>query len=184
MKKVCLQRYDLLTGAFSWVPLFYPLAAGYLGDRRGNRSAVALVTRLLTGPAILGRLLSQDVTSVILFMRVVLFLNAATTNCLIVLLFDLFPVAVLGITVASFAGVCGGSGEIGDPIILGHFYDQTGSFFWGFCALAMGAAVSALVLVPIAVHTYESKKKKRRKPIATKFQRARSRGAPLLRRYI
>ncbi|MGE0680892.1 MAG: MFS transporter [Candidatus Binatia bacterium] len=139
------------------------LAAGYLGDRMGNRSAVALVTGLLTGPAILGLLLSQDVNSVIFFMSAVLFLNAAATNSLIVLLFDLFPAEVLGITVAIFAGVCGGSGGIVGPIILGHFYDQTGSFFWGFCTLAVGAAVSALVLVPIAIHEYRVKKEKAEK---------------------
>jgi len=139
------------------------LAAGYLGDRMGNRSVVALVTGLLTGPAILGLLLSQDVTSVILLMSLVLFLNAAATNSLIVLLFDLFPAEVLGITVAIFAGVCGGSGGIVGPIILGYFYDQTGSFFWGFCTLAAGAAVSALVLVPIAVHERRVKKAKAEK---------------------
>jgi ACS family glucarate transporter-like MFS transporter len=139
------------------------LAAGYVGDRMGNRSVVALVTGLLTGPAIFGLLLSQDVTSVILLMSVVLFLNAAATNSLIVLLFDLFPAEVLGITVAIFAGVCGGSGGIIGPIILGHFYDQTGSFFWGFCLLALGAAVSALVLVPIAIHEHRVKKEKTEK---------------------
>lgn len=139
------------------------LAAGYLGDRMGNRSAVALVTGLLTGPAILGMLLSQDVTSVILLMSLVLFLNAAATNSLIVLLFDLFPAEVLGVTVAIFAGICGGSGGIIGPIILGRSYDQTGSFFWGFCILAVGAAVSALVLAPIALHEYRVKKEKAEK---------------------
>lgn len=139
----------------------------------GNRSIVALVTGLLTGPAILGLLLSQDVTSVIFLMSVVLFLNAAATNSLIVLLFDLFPAEVLGITVAIFAGVCGGAGGIVGPIVLGHFYDQNGSFFWGFCILAVGAAVSALVLVPIAVHEYRVKKEK-----AEKAALARSFNAP------
>jgi MFS family permease len=139
------------------------LAAGYVGDRMGNRGLVALATGLLTGPAILGLLLSQDVTAVIFFMSLVLFLNAAATNSLIVLLFDLFPAEILGITVAVFAGVCGGSGGIVGPLILGHFYDQHGSFFWGFCTLAIGAAVSALVLVPIAIHEYRVKKEKAEK---------------------
>ncbi|MBI3248243.1 MAG: MFS transporter [Deltaproteobacteria bacterium] len=139
------------------------LLAGYLGDRTGNRSAVALVTGVLTGPAILAMLFSDTVTSVILFMSLVLFLNAAATNSLIVLLFDLFPAEVLGITVAIFAGVCGGAGGIVGPIALGRSYDQTGSFFWGFCSLAGAALVAALVLIPVALYERRVKKEKRDK---------------------
>jgi ACS family glucarate transporter-like MFS transporter len=136
------------------------LSAGYLGDRLGNRSAVALCTGLLTGPAILGLLWGQEVSTVILFMSLVLFLNAAATNSLIVVLFDLFPAEVLGITIALFAGVCGGAGGIVGPIVLGHFYDQTGSFFWGFCSLAAGAAFGALILIPIVVYERRVKRQK------------------------
>jgi sugar phosphate permease len=146
------------------------LSAGYLGDRIGNRSAVALWTGLCTGPAILGLLLSQDVTSVILLMSLVLFLNAAATNSLIVLLFDLFPAEVLGVTVAIFAGICGGSGGIVGPVILGRAYDQSGSFFWGFCSLAIGAVVSALALIPIAFYERRVKKEKvERAALAQRF---------------
>ena len=136
------------------------LSAGYLGDRWGNRSAVALCTGLLTGPAILGLLWAQEVSTVIVFMSLVLFLNAAATNSLIVVLFDLFPAEVLGITIALFAGVCGGAGGIVGPIVLGHFYDQTGSFFWGFCSLAGGAALGALVLIPIVAYERRVKRQK------------------------
>ncbi len=139
------------------------LLAGYLGDRTGNRSLVALVTGILTGPAILAMLYSESVTSVILLMSLVLFLNAAATNSLIVLLFDLFPAEVLGITVALFAGVCGGAGGIVGPIVLGRSYDLTGSFFWGFCSLAGAALVAALVLVPVAVYERRVKQEKRDK---------------------
>lgn len=139
------------------------LLAGYLGDRTGNRSLVALVTGILTGPAILAMLYSESVTSVILLMSLVLFLNAAATNSLIVLLFDLFPAEVLGITVAIFAGVCGGAGGIVGPIALGRSYDLTGSFFWGFCSLAGAALVAALVLIPVALYERRVKKEKREK---------------------
>ncbi len=139
------------------------LLAGYLGDRTGNRSLVALVTGILTGRAILAMLYSESVTSVILLMSLVLFLNAAATNSLIVLLFDLFPAEVLGITVALFAGVCGGAGGIVGPIVLGRSYDLTGSFFWGFCSLAGAALVAALVLVPVAVYERRVKQEKRDK---------------------
>jgi sugar phosphate permease len=136
-------------------------AAGYLGDRTGNRSLIALITGVLTGPAIVGLVLSQDVTTVILLMSIVLFLNAATTNSLIVVLFDLFPAEVLGVTIAIFSGICGGSGGILGPIILGRSYDQTGSFFWGFCILAGSAVVSAIVLIPIVFHEHRVKREKK-----------------------
>lgn len=125
------------------------LSAGYIGDRVGNRSSVALCTGFLTAPAIVGLLLSEDIAMVILLMSVVLFLNAAATNSLIVLLFDLFPAEVLGVTIAIFAGICGGTGGIVGPIVLGHFYDTSGSFFWGFCSLAAASVAGALVLLPI-----------------------------------
>lgn len=137
------------------------LSAGYLGDRTGNRSLVALITGLLTGPAIVGLVFSEDVTMVILLMSVVLFLNAATTNSLIVVLFDLFPAEVLGVTIAIFSGIFGGSGGILGPIILGRFYDQTGSFFWGFCTLAGSAVVSAIVLIPIVFYEHRVKREKK-----------------------
>ena len=139
------------------------LLAGYMGDRVGNRSAVALWAGVFTGLAIIGLLLSQNVTLVILLMSAVLFFNAAATNSLIVLLFDLFPAEILGVTVAIFAGIFGGSGGIIGPIILGEFYDQTGSFFWGFCTLAAGATASALILIPIALYERRIKKEKAEK---------------------
>jgi MFS family permease len=124
-----------------------------------------LITGLLTGPAIVGLVFSEDVTTVILLMSIVLFLNAAATNSLIVLLFDLFPAEVLGVTVAIFAGVCGGSGGIVGPILLGRFYDQTGSFFWGFCCLAGGSVVGALILIPIVLYEYRVKREKRARAV-------------------
>ena len=136
------------------------LSGGYLGDRTGNRSAVGLCTGLLTGPALIGLMLGQDVTSVIVLMSVVLFLNAATVNSLIVLLFDLFPAEVLGVAVAVFGGICGGLGGVVGPLILGYSYDHTGSFFWGFSSLAIGATVGSLILIPIVFHERRVKEEK------------------------
>jgi sugar phosphate permease len=136
------------------------LGAGYIGDRVGNRSGLALCTSLLTAPAIVGLLLSRDVSTVILLMSVVLFLNAATTNSLIVVLFDLFPAEVLGVTIAIFSGIFGGSGGIVGPVVLGRSYDLTGSFFWGFCGLAAASVVGALVLLPIVGYERRVKREK------------------------
>ena len=127
------------------------LSGGYLGDRTGNRCVVGLCTGLLTGPALIGLMLSQDVTSVIALMGVVLFLNAATVNNLIVLLFDLFPAEVLGVAVAVLGGICGGLGGVVGPLMLGYSYDHTGAFFWGFSCLALGATLGSLILIPVSV---------------------------------
>jgi sugar phosphate permease len=136
------------------------LSGGYLGDRIGNRSAVGLCTGLLTGPALIGLMLGQDVTSVIVLMGVVLFLNAAMVNSLIVLLFDLFPAEVLGVAVAVFAGICGGLGGVVGPLILGYSYDHSGSFFWGFSSLAIGVTLGSLILTPIVFHERRVKREK------------------------
>jgi MFS family permease len=136
------------------------LSGGYLGDRIGNRSAVGLCTGLLTGPALIGLMLGQDVTTVILLMGIVLFLNAATVNNLIVLLFDLFPAEVLGVAVAVFAGICGGLGGVIGPLVLGYSYDHAGSFFWGFSSLAIGATVGSLILIPIMSYERRVKREK------------------------
>ncbi len=136
------------------------LSGGYLGDRTGNRCIVGLCTGLLTGPALLGLMLSRDVTSVITLMGIVLFLNAATVNNLIVLLFDLFPAEVLGVAVAIFAGICGGLGGVIGPLILGYAYDHTGSFFWGFSSMALGATLGSLILIPVVLYERRVKREK------------------------
>jgi len=136
------------------------LTGGYLGDRFGSRSAVAFCTSLLTGPAIIGLVVSQEVAYVIFFMGLALFANAATVNNLIVLLFDLFPAEVLGVAIAIFSGVCGGLGGVVGPLIMGYAYDHTGMFWWGFACLAMGAAIGAFVLVPIFFYERRVKQEK------------------------
>jgi len=139
------------------------LAGGYLGDRLGSRGTVALCASIVTGPAILGLVLSQDVSQVIFWMSVALFMNAAAVNSLIVLLFDLLPAEVLGVAVAIFSGVCGGLGGIVGPLIMGYAYDRTGTFWWGFASLAAGAVVAALILIPITLYEKCVKREKRAK---------------------
>lgn len=139
------------------------LCGGYLGDRLGNRSVVGLCTGLLTGPAVVGLMLSQDVTSVILLMGILLFCNAAAVNALIVLLFDLLPAEILGIAVGVFAGLFGGLGGVVGPLILGYSYDYTGSFLWGFVGLGVGVVVGSFVLVPILFHEKRVKREKEQK---------------------
>jgi sugar phosphate permease len=139
------------------------LSGGYLGDRTGNRSAVGLCMGLLTAPAILGLVLEQEVSRVILLMSLMLFFSAAAVNSLIVLLFDLFPAEVLGIAVAIFGGVFGGLGGVVGPLILGYSYDYTGSFLWGFYGLSIGALVGAGVLVPVVFYERRVKRTKAEK---------------------
>lgn len=139
------------------------LTGGYIGDRLGSRGAVALGASIITGPAILGLVLSQDVSAVIFWMSIALFVNAAAVNSAIVLLFDLLPAEVLGVAVAIFSGVCGGAGGILGPLIMGYSYDQTGTFWWGFASLAMGAVITALILIPIVMYEKRIKWEKKKK---------------------
>jgi sugar phosphate permease len=135
-------------------------SAGGLGDRFGNRSLVGLATGLLTFPALLGLAWSQEVNTTILMMSTVLFLNSASLNGIIVLLFDIIPAEVFGTSVGIIGGLCGGlSGVIG-PLVLGYLYDRTGSFFWGFVALGLGATLGALALIPVISYEKQVKREK------------------------
>lgn len=135
-------------------------SAGSLGDRFGNRSLVGLATGLLTFPALMGLALSQDVSTTILMMSVVLFLNSASLNGIIVLLFDIIPTEVFGTSIGIIGGLCGGLAGVIGPLILGYLYDRTGSFFWGFVALGAGATLGALALVPVISYEKQIKREK------------------------
>jgi len=159
----------LNSGIYLTIPYLAAFAgmwsAGGLGDRFGNRSLVGLATGLLTFPALLGLARSQEVNTTILMMSIVLFLNSASLNGIVVLLFDIIPAEVFGTSVGIIGGLCGGlSGVIG-PLILGYLYDVTGSFFWGFVALGLGATLGALALVPVIGYEKRIKQEK-----ATKLQ--------------
>ncbi|HEV8712421.1 MAG TPA: MFS transporter, partial [Candidatus Binatia bacterium] len=135
-------------------------SAGGLGDRFGNRSLVGLVTGLLTFPALMGFALSQDVGTTILMMSVVLFLNSASLNGIIVLLFDIIPAEVFGTSIGIIGGLCGGLAGVIGPLMLGYLYDRTGSFFWGFVALGSGATLGALALIPVISYEKRIKREK------------------------
>ena len=157
----------LNSGIYLTIPYLAAFAgmwsAGGLGDRFGNRSLVGLVTGLFTCPALLGLALSEDVNITILMMSVVLFLNSASLNGIIVLLFDIIPAEVFGTSVGIVGGLCGGlSGVIG-PLLLGYLYDLTGSFFWGFVVLGAGATLGALALIPVIGYEKQIKREKAEK---------------------
>ena len=139
------------------------LSCGYIGDRTGNRSAVGVCTGLLTVPAILGLVFSQEVTAVVGLMCVMLFLNAAAVNTLIVLLFDILPDEVLGMAIGIFAGVFGGLGGVIGPLVMGYSFDVTGAFQTGFVALAVGILLGASVLTPVFFYERRIKREKREK---------------------
>jgi len=135
-------------------------SAGGLGDRFGNRSLVGLIMGLLTCPAIILLAKTQDVNTTILMMSIMLFLNSASLNGIIVLLFDLIPAEVFGTSVGIVGGLCGGLSGVVGPLILGYLYDTTGSFFWGFVFLGVGAAIGALALIPVISYEKQVKLQK------------------------
>lgn len=133
---------------------------GGIGDRFGYRSLIALVTGVLTFPALMGLAQNQGVALTILMMSFTLFLNSASLNGIIVLVFDLIPPQVFGTAVGIVGGLCGGLGGVLGPLLLGYLYDQTGTFFWGFVALGVGAMVGALALIPVARNEQRLKREK------------------------
>jgi sugar phosphate permease len=133
---------------------------GGIGDRFGYRSLIALITGVLTFPALMGLAQNQGVALTILMMSVTLFLNSASLNGIIVLVFDLIPAEVFGTAVGIIGGLCGGLGGVLGPLLLGYIYDQTGTFFWGFVALGGGAMVGALALIPVVRYEQQLKREK------------------------
>jgi nitrate/nitrite transporter NarK len=96
-------------------------------------------------------------------MSVVLFLNAAAFNATVILLFDLLPAEVIGIAAGVSIGLFGGLGGVSGPLILGYSYDHTGSFFWGFSGLGIGATLGSLILLPVWFYEQRVKQEKAEK---------------------
>lgn len=134
--------------------------AGGLGDRGHHRSLISLIAAVLTFPALIGMALSRDVTMTVALMSASLFLNSAALNGFVVLVFDLIPGNLFGTAIGVIGGLCGGLAGILGPLLLGYLYDQTGSFFWGFVTLGVGAVIGGLVLIPVLGYERQSKQGK------------------------
>ena len=130
-------------------------SAGSIGDRFGNRALVTLGMALATCPAIIAVACAHEVPTTVALMSLMLFLNSAALNGIMVLLFDLIPPAAFGISVGIVGGLCGGLGGVVGPLLLGYLYDLSGSFLWGFVALALATVLGAAAMVPVV--TYEKK---------------------------
>ncbi|MGE0822793.1 MAG: MFS transporter [Candidatus Binatia bacterium] len=152
------------SGMYLIIPYLAAFAGMYIGggvgDRFGYRSLISLVTALLTLPALIGMALSTGVNTTILMMSIVLFLNAASVNGFVVLVFDLIPAELFGTAVGIVGGLCGGLGGIIGPLLLGYLYDTTGTFFWGFVALGVGTMIGGLVLLPVIGYERQIKREK------------------------
>ena len=138
--------------------------AGGLGDRGHRRSLISLIAAVLTFPALIGMALSEGVTMTIMLMSASLFLNSAALNGFVVLVFDLIPGKLFGTAIGIIGGLCGGLAGVLGPLLLGYLYDQTGTFFWGFVALGVGAAIGGLVLIPVLEYERQSKQDKAASP--------------------
>ncbi len=125
---------------------FGALAGGFISDRIGSRTLVIMFGAVLTIPAIIGLLTLQDERAMLLMIGLVLFFNAAAVSVFVVLLFDLFPPEIAGVSLAIALGVCGGLGAAAGPVIMGYAYDLTQSFTWGFGVMAVGMVVSLSLL--------------------------------------
>ncbi|MBK8959739.1 MAG: MFS transporter [Proteobacteria bacterium] len=144
----------LASGIYLTIPYLAAFAgmwsAGSIGDRYGHRARVAMVMALMTCPAILLLTTTDDVNTTIALMSVMLFLNSAALNGIMVLLFDLLPASLFGTGVGMVGGLAGGLSGIVGPLLMGYLYDLTGSFFGGFVTLAAGTLLGAAALWPVA----------------------------------
>jgi sugar phosphate permease len=95
-------------------------------------------------------------------MSAALFLNSASLNGVIVLVFDIIPAEAFGTAIGIIGGLCGGLGGIIGPLLLGYLYDQTGTFLWGFVALGLGATLGALALIPVIGYEKQIRQEKAR----------------------
>jgi len=162
-----------LSGLDSGMTLVLPYSAAALGalsggaiaDRLGNRALVAIVSIVLTVPAILGLLAMDGRTTMIAMLCLMLFLNASAVTVLVVLLFDLLPAEVIGVAVALNSGLFGGTGGIVGPLVMGWSYDLTGSFAMGFMAMAAGLVVAAVLVSFVFKHERRVSGEKRRRAL-------------------
>jgi sugar phosphate permease len=134
--------------------------AGGLGDRGYRRSLISLITAILTFPALVAMGMSEGVGATITFMSLALFLNAAAVNGFVVLVFDLIPAKAFGTAVGIVGGLSGGLGGVLGPLLLGYLYETTGTFFWGFVSLGVGAVIGGLVLIPVLGYEQQRKQNK------------------------
>lgn len=161
----------LSSGIFLTIPYLAAFAGmfigGGLGDRFGNRSLISLIAGVLTFPALLAMAESESVFMTIAMMSVALFLNSAAVNGFVVLVFDLIPARVFGTAIGIVGGLCGGLAGIIGPLLLGYLYDQTGTFFWGFITLGVGAMIGGLVLIPVIAEERRLKQEKDARHVLT-----------------
>lgn len=136
------------------------VGGGALADRLGHRGLLGFFFCLFILPAMLGVMSSSNILWIIVLMSIALFCNSAALNSILVLLFDLLPSEVFGTAVGILVGIFGGLAGVTSPILIGYFYDLTGSFFWGFSSVAMGSLVGAVLFLPIGSHERRVKREK------------------------
>jgi sugar phosphate permease len=137
------------------------LSGGFISDRIGSRTGVIIAAALLTMPAIGGLLVMQDERAVVAMLCLILFFNAAAISIFVVLLFDLFPPEIIGVAMALALGISGGLGGVAGPLTMGFAYDLTGSFNWGFAAMAVGMLFSVALLSFVLPYERRIKREKR-----------------------
>jgi ACS family D-galactonate transporter-like MFS transporter len=154
----------LESGFYLTIPYLAAFAGAVLGgvisDRLGHRSILGVLFCILIVPAMIGVMASSSIFWIIVLMCIALFCNSAALNSILVLLFDLVPAEVLGTAVGILVGIFGGLSGVAAPVIIGYFYDLTGSFFWGFSCVAMTSLAGAVFLFPLIFHERQVKQKK------------------------
>lgn len=118
------------------------LLCGYLGDRTGRRSLVAIGFCLLACPAMIGAMMATTPVGVVVLLTLGLFFSMGATNSLVVLFYEMFPAEAFATGIGILAGIGGGLAGLVAPLVIGRLLDITGSFFWGFTIFALATLVA------------------------------------------
>ena len=126
------------------------LSSGWLTDRvLGGWRTPSIVAGMLAAPFFI--LLSMASTSdavCIASFSVANFLGAGATGLFWALPMELYPRDKVG-TTSGFMLTCGTISGIIAPVMIGYFVKTTGSFFWGFAAVAIVVFIGAFLAMAL-----------------------------------
>jgi ACS family D-galactonate transporter-like MFS transporter len=126
------------------------LSSGWLTDRvLGGWRTPPIIVGMLVAPAfiLLSMISPSDVVCIASF-SVANFLGAGATGLFWALPMEVFPSARVG-TTSGFMLTCGTISGILAPVLIGYFVKTTGSFFWGFGAVALVVFAGAFLAMAL-----------------------------------
>jgi sugar phosphate permease len=126
------------------------LSSGWLTDRvLGGWRTPPIIVGMLSAPffILLSMISPSDIVCIASF-SVANFLGAGATGLFWTLPMELYPRDKVG-TTSGFMLTCGTISGVIAPVMIGYFVKTTGSFFWGFAAVAMVVFAGAFMAMAL-----------------------------------